>query len=153
MSEDELTKKLNNSAKTRDLAVRLFIEEIAATKDNFLMAPGTIAIINMMKVNLLDYAAYEKAETEVFQPMHQKDVDAGKRGSWALLRFMNPIGSTTYASHITVDMYKDVAQALGNGGGGGWDNLTTAQQNAINNGLSTRDLKWASMGRLMKMVR
>jgi hypothetical protein len=153
MAEEDLINKLNSSAKSRDLAVRIFMEVVATTKDDFQMAPGMVAIMNMMKVGLENYGAYEKAETEVFLPMHQQQVDAGRRGSWVLARFMMPYGSATYASHITVDMYKDMAQALGSMGGGNGGSLTPAQQKAITDGLATRDLKFASMGILMKMVR
>lgn len=153
MTDQELNQKFTATVKSRDLSVRIFIDQIATTKDNFKMAPGIVAVINMMKVDLNNYSAYEKAETEVFQPMHQKEVDAGKRGHWALGRFMVPIGSATYASHITVDMYKDMAQALGNPQGGGDSNLTAAEQMAITNGLATRDLKFANVATLLKMVR
>jgi len=154
MSDEELTKTFNNTAKTRDLAVRIYLEQIAVTEDNFDMPLGTIAFINSMKVDLGNYTAYEKAETEVFQPMHQKDVNDGKRASWGLLRFMVPVGSDTYASHFAVDMFKDLDQALSYvSGGGDMGTLTEAQQKAIQDGLATRDLKWVSMATLIRKVR
>lgn len=154
MSQEELTKTFNNTAKTRDLAVRVYLNQIAGTEDNFDMPLGTIAYINSMKVDLSNYAAYEKAEREVFLPMHQKDVNEGKRASWGLLRFMVPVGSDTYASHFAIDMFKDLDHALSyNSGGGNSDTPNEAQQKAIQDGLATRDLKWVSMATLIKKVR
>lgn len=155
MSEADLLKKLNESAKTRDLAVRIFIEEIAhaVSSEGFQMTPGIVAHLNMMKVPLNGYAAYEKAEKEVFQPRHQAAVDNGHRVYWALGRFMNPIGSATYASHITVDMFKDMAQALSGGGAAPWGDLTEAQQKAVTDGVATRDQKFQYICRLLKVVR
>jgi hypothetical protein len=150
MSDEELNKKFNSTAQTRDLAVRIFLHQIATTNDSFEMPLGTIAFINYMKAN--NSNAYEKAEMEVFQPMHQKEIDNGSRASWALLRFMLPAGSEAYATHIAVDMYKDLDQAFGRNPGDMGD-MTEAQQKAVMDGIATRDLKWISMGTLIKKVR
>ena len=151
MSDEELNKKFNSTAKSRDLAVRIYLHQIAETNDSFDMPLGTIAFINYMKAT--NSGAYEKAETEVFQPMHQKEIDNGARAHWALLRFMLPYGSEAYATHIAVDMYKDLDQVMTGRNQGGMDDLTEAQQKAIMDGLDTRDMKWVSMGRLIKKVR
>ena len=151
MSEDELNKKFNSTAKSRSLAVRIFLHQVAKTNDSFDMPVGTIAFVNYMNAN--DAGAYEKAETEVFQPMHQKEIDNGTRAHWTLLRFMLPYGSEAYATHIAVDMYKDLDQVTASRSQGGMDNLTEAQQKAIMDGLATRDMKWVSMARLIKKVR
>lgn len=151
MSEDAIMEKLNHSAKTRDLSARIYLEQIATTTGDFKMSPGIIAYFDFMKVNMGNANTYEKAEMEVFQPMHQKRVDDGAKGSWGLLRFMLPIGSDTYASHITVNMFKNVDHAFSP-----YDNdmeLTEAQQKAVQDGLATRDMKMVNMGRLEKMVR
>jgi hypothetical protein len=152
MSEDDLNKKFNNTAKSRDLAVRVYLEQIAATKGNFEMSIGTVAGINLMKVADGDYEKYEKFETEIFQPMHQKEVDAGIRGNWGLMRYMLPVGSDVYASHITVDMYKDYNQ-LFNGGGTPGSVLSEAQIQKIQDGLTSRDLKYKYMATLIRKVR
>lgn len=153
MSDDELNKKFNNTASTRDLDVRIYLHQIAETNDSFDMPLGTIAFINFMKVDLNNYGDYEKAEMDIFQPMHQKEVENGTLASWGLLRMMLPIGSDTYASHITVDMFKDLDQALSRNSGGGMGNLTEAQQKAIQDGIATRDMKLVNMGTLVKKVR
>jgi len=150
MSEEELNKKFNSTAKSRSLAVRIYLHQIATTNDSFDMPLGTIAYVNYMKAN--NSNAYEKAEKEIFQPMHQKDVDSGTRASWALLGFMLPAGSEAYATHVTVDMFKDLDQALSYNPGD-MSSLTEAQQKAIQDALTTRDLKWISMATLIKKVR
>ena len=152
MPEDDLNKKFNSAGSTRDLAVRVYLEEIATTNDSFDLPLGTVAFFNFMKAEPGQSDAYEKAEMEVFQPMHQEQVDNGVRASWGLLRFMLPFGSEVYATHIAVDMYKDIDQALGRNAGN-FGELTEAQQKAIQDGIATRDLKLGNMGTLVKKVR
>jgi len=152
ISEDELNKKFNNTAKSRDLAARVYLEQIAATKDNFEMPLGTVAGINLMKVADADYEKYEKFETEIFQPMHQKEVDAGIRGNWGLMRYMLPVGSDVYASHITADMYKDYNQLFKAGGAPG-PALSEDQMQKIQEGIASRDLKFKYMATLIRKVR
>jgi hypothetical protein len=98
-------------------------------------------------------AAYEKAEMEVFQPMHQERVDAGAKGSWGLLRFMSPIGSETYASHMTVSMFKDYTQFFGQNMAYSGPTFTEDQTKAIQAGIATRDMKYVYMAKLVKMAR
>ena len=153
MSEEDITKRLNNSAKTRDLAVRIYTEEIATTKGDFKMMIGTVASVDMMKATNANNNAYEKAEMEVFQPMHQKQVDAGAKGSWGLVRFLSPVGSDTYASHMTVNMYNDYKQLFGDNMAYDGPTLSEDQRKAIQEGVATRDLKYVYMATLEKMVR
>ncbi len=154
MSESDLMEKLNGSAKTRDLAVRIYAEEIATTTGSSAteMVLGTVAQMDMMKADLQNYGAYEKAEKEVFQALHQKAVDAGEKSSWGLIRFMSPIGSDTYASHMTVSMYKDYNQALNqniNYEGGATPELTKLMQE----GMAARDMKYVYIAELIRMAR
>lgn len=152
MTELELDKKFMATSKSRDLAHRVYLEQIAATKDNFQMPLGTIAGINLMKASNDNYDKYEKFETEIFQPMHQKEVDAGIRGNWGLMRYMLPTGSDVYATHITADMYKDYNQ-LFNGGSVNGPELSEAQIKKMQEGLATRDMKYKYMATLIKKVR
>ena len=135
MTEEDINKKMNSAADSRDLAIRIFMEEIATTKGDFEMKVGTIAFFDFMKVDMGKYNAYETAEMEVFQPMHQNQVDAGQKGSWGLIRFVVPVGSDTYASHMTVNMFNDIDQAFGPNSGGGMD-LTPDQQKAVDQGIA-----------------
>ncbi|NND62705.1 MAG: hypothetical protein HKN48_05880 [Flavobacteriaceae bacterium] len=152
MSENELDKKLNSAADTRDLAVRIYMEMIAATEDDFEIDVGTVATFDWMKVELGKYSKYEKAEMEVFMPGHQRMVDAGAKGSWSLLRFISPIGSDTYSSHLTVNMFKDFDQMFANYEGDGSE-MTAAQQKAVEDGLALRDMKFVTIGQLDRKVR
>jgi len=148
---DEDNEKFDNTAKTRDLAYRVFLESIDQTEGEFDMPLGTVASLDMMKATDMDYAAYEKVETEVFKPNHQKAVNDGKKGSWELLRVMLPYGSDTYYSHLTVNMYKDMAQMLNPGGND--DEPSADQIKKMQEGLKTRDLKYVYMATLIKKVR
>jgi hypothetical protein len=152
MSQDELNKSYDYTSKTRDLAVRLYLEQIDATKDEFEMPLGTVAAINMMKTTTGNYSKYEDMESKIFKPMHQKEVDNGSRGNWGLLRMMLPRGNEVFASHITVDMYKDYNQFFMPPQS---DNatLTADQQKAISEALQTRDLTWTYMATLIKKAR
>lgn len=152
MPEEELNNRFNSSVKSRDLAHRIYLEQIAATKDNFQMPLGTIAGINLMKVTDTNFEIYEKFEKEIFQPMAQKEVDSGIRGNWGLMRYMLPTGSDVYATHITTDMYKDYNQVF-NGGNIVGPELSEAQIKKIEEGLITRDMKYKYMATLIKKVR
>ena len=148
MSDEDLDKKMMETSKSRDLAVRIYLEQIDHTEDDFDMPLGTVASINMMKVDMNNYGAYETAETEIFKPMHQANVDNGSLSNWGLLRFMAPYGSDTYASHITVDMYKDYTHYFmprNNGGG----EQSAEQTKKINKGIATRDMKYSYLATLI----
>ena len=82
MPEDDLTEKFYNTAKSRDLAKRIYLEQIAVTKGDFDMPLGTVAAINLMKVPQENYSIFEQNESELFQPLHQKEVDDGFRANW-----------------------------------------------------------------------
>jgi len=154
MTEADLMAKINGSSKTRDLAVRIYAQEIATTTGSSAaeMVLGTVAQIDMMKVSLENYGAYEKAEAEVFQPLHQKAVDAGEKTSWGLIRFMNPIGSDTYASHMTVSMFKDYKQAL-NQNINFSEGTTPAKTKLMQEGIAARDMKYVYIAQLIRLVR
>ena len=152
MSEYELQTKLRSSAKTRDLAARVFLEVVDATDDSFKMKVGMITSIDLMKVEMDNYQAYEKAEKEVFKPMHQQQVEAGTKGSWSLARVMFPFGSDTYGTHMTFNFFNDWKQSFDS-----WNNdggqQSADMQKKIQAGLKTRDLKYSYMGKLEMMVR
>lgn len=150
MNEEKIMQKIQHSAKTRDLAVRIYARLIKATDDDFEMPVGTVTRMNFMKANPGEYQAYETAEGEVFLPNHQQRVEAGKMGSWGLCRVMVPWGSDVYASHLTFDMFENYSQMFSNYDG---PTLTEEQQKAIEEGLATRDLKWSGMATLIKKVR
>ncbi len=150
MSEEEIEKHMSKTSKSRDLAVRIYLEEIDATTGDFNMELGTVAAINMMKVEAGNAATYEKMESEIFKPMHQRDVDNGLRGSWGLLRFMSPYGSDTYATHITVDMYKDYDQMFNPPESSENQEFTEEEIKQINKGIASRNHKYQYLATLIK---
>lgn len=154
MTEADLMTKVQSSAKTRDLAVRIYAEEIATTTGSPAaeMVLGTVAQLDMMKVSLEDYGAYENAETEVFQPMHQSAVDAGEKGSWGLIRILSPVGSDTYASHMTVNMFKNYSQLI-NQNIDYNEGMTPDRSKAMQEGMATRDMKYVYIAELIRMAR
>ncbi len=150
MSEEDIEKQMTMTAKSRDLAVRIYLEEIDATTGDFAMELGTIAAINMMKVDPENTSKYEKMESEIFKPMHQKDVDNGVRGSWGLLKFLSPYGTDTYATHITVDMYKDYNQYFNPPEVAASKEASGAQLKQINEGVASRNHKFMYLATLRK---
>ncbi|WP_148232116.1 hypothetical protein [Maribacter sp. HTCC2170] len=152
MSDDELNKTFDKTSKARDLAVRIFSKEISSTTQQFDMPLGCIAQIDLMKVALSNYGIYEEAEEKVFKPLHQQAVDSGGKESWGLIRFMSPIGSDTYASHMTVSMYKDYAQML-SANINYTEGSTPAQTKMMMDGLAARDMKYVYTARLIRKVR
>ena len=155
LSDVQLTKKFEQTAASRDLAIRLYLEEIAGTSGNEEMKVGTVASIDMMKAKEGMAQDYENAENEIFKPWHQSQVDADQKGSWGLLRIMNPIGTDTYASHITVNMYRNWTQMLGGDSDGSdeSDSSSLPGEEEIQKGLETRDMKWVYLAVLQEMVR
>ena len=152
LSEEQLMKKLGNSSKTRDLAVRLYLHQIATTNGDFNMDIGTVASIDLMKTMPGKSSAYVKAEKEVFQPNHQAMVNAGAKGSWSLLDVMWPYGSDTYTNYITVNMFKNYQQFFDAWKYDGGEQ-TDEQKKAIQEGMATRDMKYVYMATLQKKVR
>ena len=152
MSADDRNEKFNKTAKSRDLAARAYLEQIATTTGDFEMPLGTVAGINLMKATDGNSGRYEKFETEIFQPIHQNEVDSGIRGNWDLLRFMLPVGSDVYASHITVDMYRDYKQMFN-----GWIEegpaMSEERIQKIQDGITSRDLKFKYMATLLRKAR
>jgi hypothetical protein len=148
LSKEEVIKKLENTDKSRDLAVRYYLEQLDKTSDEFAYPVGTVATITMMKVNSNNFSAYEKAESEFFKPMHQNEIENDQRSSWKLFRFVSPTGSDTYASHITMNVYKDYAQVFS-----AEDDdlqLTEDQQKSFDEGISLREMKYVHMATLLK---
>ena len=113
------------------------------------MPLGTLATIGMMKAN--NNSAYETAESEVFKPMHQKSVNEGLKGSWSMARIISPSGSETFASHFTINMYKDLDQYISESKVDFGDWVTDWEP--VNKGLETRDMRWVYMATLERKLR
>ena len=152
LSEEELYEKFNQTGKSRDLAVRLYLERLAQTENTFEMPLGTVAAIDMMKAEPGKYWEYEKAEKEVFKPMHQRSVNNGSKGNWSFFRILVPSGSDNYASHITVNMFKDYNHMYNTDSPPGPE-LSADEQKAVRDGIDARDMKYTYMATLIRKVR
>ena len=154
MSDKELQMQLDKANSSRDLAVRVYLEQIAYAEGDFEMKLGTIASIDMMKVALDKYDAYEEAEMQIFQPLHQENVDDGRMANWGLLKVINPIGSDAYMSHITVNMFESWEQVFDYEAVDESDDLAFNMNSAlIQAGLQTRDMRMVYFATLIEMVR
>lgn len=151
MSDADITKKMEHTAKSRDLTHRVYLQQIATTTPEYEMPIGMVARLNFMKAAAGQSSAYEKAEIDVFQPLHQKGVTDGKLASWGLLRNMLGYGSDSYATHMTVDMFTSYDQMFSSTGM--VDNPTDAQTKAMNDAMATRDLKSTRIIQLIRKVR
>jgi len=148
MSEEELGAKFDETGKARDTNNRLYLEQISGTNDNFEMKLGMVAQMDFMKAASGKYDAYEKAEDEVFKPVHQKMIDQGYKGSWSTLRMILPRGSEALGSHVVVNFYSDYAQFFK---ARGYDYGEPSE--AAQAGFESRENKWVVMATLQKMVR
>ena len=151
MTEDALMKKLNSASKTRDIAVRIYLHLTEQTEDDFEMPLGTVARINFIKATAGQNAAYERYARDTWKPLAQQMISNGNLSSWGLANVIIPRGSDVYASHLTFDMFKDYAEVFK-------ENtliaeLPAEQRKALEEGSALRDLKWSSMGTLIKKVR
>lgn len=148
----EEQKIMDATAKSRDLAVRIYAEEISTTTGEFDMPVGSVAQMDMMKVDMNNYDLYEKAEDEVFKLLHQEAVDEDAKESWGLVRFMLPMGSDTYASHMTVSMFKDMNQMLNQNID--WEKGATPERTKLTQeGIAARNMKYVYIATLIKKVR
>ncbi len=148
ISDEESNKKMEHTVKSRDLAYRLFLRQVDVAGQDYEMPLGTLAIINFMKAKPGQASDYEKMESEVFKPEHQRQIDAGARAMWGLMRNMMGYGTEAYASHITVDMFTGYDQLFNADAGEGPD-----MSEAYEKMNDLRDLKSMYHARLIKKIR
>jgi len=80
LNEAQVVKLFENSLSMREMPMRLYMKEIVCTEDNFQMKPGSLASFDLMKARERNFTAYEKAEEEVFKPIHEKRIEQGLMG-------------------------------------------------------------------------
>ncbi|HKJ47692.1 MAG TPA: hypothetical protein VJ973_01305 [Christiangramia sp.] len=151
LSDEELENRVNLAGGSRDLAVRLYLKVVDQANENYEMKTGMVASMDLMKATEGRYEDYEKAESETFKPYHKTYIDAGAKGDWQLLRVLIPQGSEVYTTHMTINMFDNWEQYLSSmefDGG-----MTPDLQTKMNDGITTRDLRWTYMATLVKMVR
>ncbi|MGB5236316.1 MAG: hypothetical protein WBM43_08470 [Flavobacteriaceae bacterium] len=151
MSDMDRMKKMEHTSKSRDLTHRVYLQQIATTTPEYEMPIGMVARLNFMKVEPGQADDFEKAEVEVFQPLHQQSVNDGSLANWGLMRNMLGYGSDSYATHMTVDMYSSYDQMFNSGGI--VQDPTAAQIKAMDDAMATRDLRSVRIIQLIRKVR
>ncbi|MEX2513836.1 MAG: hypothetical protein WD398_13105 [Cyclobacteriaceae bacterium] len=152
MSSNEILNKINESMDQQDLAVRNYMVEVARTNDNYEYNPGTLASFDLMKAVEGRFQDYEKAEQEVFLPIHEKKIQAGLMESWRFLRTALPTGSEAKSTHLTMNVYSNYLQFFNSMEFEDID-ATESDQLAVEAGLSSRDQKWVYLATLETAVR
>jgi hypothetical protein len=152
LTEKQVVEKFNEAIKSRDLAQRAYMQEIATTKDNFNLKKGSLASFDMMKAVEGKFQEYEKAEKEVFQKIHQNRIEKGLMGSWSLLRTALPFGSEAKYTHLTMNMFKDYLQFFN---GQEYEDMesTAEQRAAMEKGIQAREQKYIYLATLENSVR
>jgi len=152
MDERAISNRITEAQKSRDLAVRSYMEEIASTGNDFNLRPGVLASFDLMKAAEGRFDDYEKAEREVFLPIHQKKIDNNLMASWRLLRTALPFGSEAKSTHMTLNIYKDYLQFFNSME---YEDIEASQEErrAVEEGLQSRDQKWVYLATLEKVVR
>ncbi|GAB3650382.1 hypothetical protein GCM10028791_17490 [Echinicola sediminis] len=152
-SEEQLQAKWKQAAASRNVSVRLYMEVIKKTSSDLAMQPGVVAGISLMKAKPTMSAQYEKAEKEVFYPVHQKMVDQGHMEYWGLGRVMIPFGEEIAASHVIVTMFRNYQQFVESLPVNAWEGVDEASIKKANEGREARTLKWGYLGDLIKTLR
>lgn len=152
LSESQVKALFEQSLTMRDMPMRLYMKEIVSTVDSFQFKPGALASFDLMKAVEGKFEAYEKAEIEVFRPIHQKNIEQGLMGHWSFLRTALPQGSEAKSTHLTMNMYRDYMQFFN---AQAHEDLTQTadQRKAVNEGLNSRDQKWVYLATLENVVR
>ncbi|MCA6074898.1 hypothetical protein [Fulvivirga sedimenti] len=149
ISDKDLDAMMNKTVASRDIATQLYMKEISATINGPEMKVGIYATLDFMKE--LD-ENYEKMEESIYKVWHQQAVDAGEKMNWGLVRVILPSGSETYATHITVSMFEDLAQLV-NDIESPVDPSDYMGMMAASSGIQTRDLRHRKIAQLIMMVR
>ena len=155
MSTEDIEAKINASGDSRLLDKRRFVRVINGTEGELDFKKGMIAQMDFMKVdfNSMDgYDAYQNAENDVFKPDHQKRVDAGFKMGWGLGMVMSPMGSDTYATHITWNFFNDWNHYFNQWKYDGGE-PSAEMLEKIEKGLATRDMRMSILAELQMMAR
>lgn len=152
LNDEQVSKIFQESLAIKDTPMRLYMKEVAETNDDFQMKVGVLASFDLMKANEGMFDAYEKAESEVFKPIHQRRIEQGLMGHWSFLRTALPLGSEATSTHLTMNIFKDYMQFF-NAQAYEDMNQTEEQRKAVNAGLNSRDQKWVYLATLENIVR
>lgn len=152
LSDTQVKTLFQQALSVKDAPMRLYMKQLALTSDDFQFKPGVLASFDLMKAVEGRFGDYEKAEIEVFKPIHQSRINQGMMGHWSFLRAALPQGSEAKSTHLTVNLYKDYMQFF-NAQAYEDLNQTAEQRAAVNAGLNSRDQKWIYLATLENVVR
>lgn len=152
LSDSQVRTLFQQALALKDAPMRLYMRQLASTNDNFQFKPGVLASFDLMKAVEGNFSDYEKAEIEVFMPIHQNRINQGMMGHWSFLRAALPQGSEAKSTHLTVNLFKDYMQFF-NAQAYEDMNQTAEQRAAVNAGLNSRDQKWVYLATLENVVR
>lgn len=152
LTEDQVRNKIKEAMDMRDLAVRSYMVEVARTSESFEFKPGILASFDLMKAVEGKFQDYERAEKEVFLPIHEKKIQADLMENWCFLRTALPTGSEAKSTHLTMNIYADYMQFFNSMEYEDME-VTEEQQRAVEAGLNSRDQKWVYLATLESLVR
>lgn len=152
MSAEQAKDKIASSLEMRDLAVRSYMLEVAKTDDDFQYKPGILATFDLMKAVEGKFQEYETAEEEIFLPLHQKKINNDLMEDWRFLRTALPTGSEAKSTHLTMNIYRDYIQFFNSMEYEDME-MTDKEQEAMLEGLKSREQKWVYLATLQSIVR
>lgn len=153
MRDEELRMKLKESINSRELSKRIFLRLVKSTEDNFKMGVGSVMRMNFMEAVEGKIQEYEKAELDVFLPIHQKRVNEESMSHWALARVLMPSGSKARMTHMTFDWFKGYLHYFDAYGRNEVFNVNVETQKKIDDAIKLRDLNWTYLAILKKTVK
>lgn len=152
LTHKEVEEKFNEAVKTRDLARREYMVKVASTNDNFELKKGVLASFDLMKAVEGKFSEYERAEKEIFLPIHQQKIEKELMGSWSFLRTALPFGSEAKSTHMTMNIFRDYMQFFNSQQ---YEDIesTPDQRAAVEKGLKSREQKWIYLATLENTIR
>ena len=126
--------------------------EVARTDDDFQYTPGILATFDLMKAVEGKFQEYETAEEQIFLPLHQKKISNDLMEDWRFLRTALPTGSEAKSTHLTMNIYRDYIQFFNSMEFEDME-MTDKEQEAMLEGLKSRDQKWVYLATLQSAVR
>ncbi|MPQ49264.1 hypothetical protein GCQ56_19870 [Marinifilum sp. N1E240] len=153
MTDEELREALKEGTASRELSKRMFLTVIKSTTDNYKMEVGSVMRMNFMEALDGKYDEYEKAEMELFLPIHQDRVDAGTMSHWALAKVLMPSGSKVRTTHMTFDWFKGYLHYFDAYGRNEVFNVDAETQMKIDEAIKMRDLNWTYLATMKKTVK
>jgi hypothetical protein len=115
MSDEALAAKRTESLKSRKAAETFYVKQIDQIIGKSDLSLGAVMGINLMIVNPGNYKKYENAESKIFKPAWQNNVDRGRTDSWSLLKVI-AAGENSFdnkISYMSLDKFKDYNQLYG----------------------------------------